>query len=211
MKALTASDREQIEEILSFWFGEVEGIDDTDQTKMRLWWQGHPEDDEAIKQRFASTVEDALEGKLNHWCGEPRGSLALILTLDQFTRVLGRGTSHAFAGDSAAQKHCLEAIEQGLDEQLRFCERSFLYMPLMHAENKELAQRSLDVFQKLEESRAAHRGEEAQGNSHAKQHADIVLRFGRYPHRNELLGRESTPEEEAFMEDGGPSFGQKKK
>ena len=204
-------DQEHIASILDFWFGDLDGIDDTDASKMRLWWKGHPDDDAAIAEQFSALVADALDGKLDHWAETARGALALVLLLDQFTRVIGRGTPRAFDGDAAAQRHTLAALDRGADAELRFCERSFLYMPLMHAEDKDLARRSLDVFAALEQARADHRGTAPEGHGHAQQHADIVLRFGRYPHRNEILGRASTPEEEAFLADGGPSFGQKKK
>lgn len=204
-------DTQRIEPILEFWFGEVDGVDDTDKSKMRLWWKGHEDDDAEIARRFGGDVQDALAGKLDHWAQTPRGMLALVLLLDQFTRVLGRGTPDAFAGDSVAQRVCLQALDHGADQKLRFCERSFLYMPLMHAEDRDLAKRSLEAFAELEKARAEHRGTEPEASSHAQQHADIVLRFGRYPHRNEIVGRESTPEEESFLEGGGPSFGQKKK
>lgn len=210
---MTPEDREQIESILEFWFGDIDGIDDEDPSRMRLWWKGHEDDDALIKERFTTTVKQALAGGLDHWAGTPRGRLALVIVLDQFTRVLGRGTAAAFAGDAAAQRLCIAALDQDHDQQLRFCERSFLYMPLMHAEDKDLARRSLKAFQDLRDARAAHRGvePEADPKSFAQQHADIVLRFGRYPHRNALLGRASTSEEEAFLKNGGPSFGQSKK
>ena len=207
----TDNEIHRIEAILDFWFGQIEGVDDTDSSKMQLWWKGHPDDDAEIRRQFTGDVQAALDGELDHWAGAARGTLALVLLLDQFTRVLGRGTPQAFAGDGAAQRHCLAALDAGADASLRFCERSFLYMPLMHAEDKELARRSLAVFEGLEADRAEHRGTPPEASSHAQQHAEIVLRFGRYPHRNAIVGRESTPEEEAFLASGGPSFGQKKK
>lgn len=206
-----SNDGEAIEGILRFWFGDIDGIDDTDRSKMRLWWMGHPDDDAEIRDRFSDRVAAALRGDLDHWTQTPPGTLALVLLLDQFTRVIGRGTPDAFIGDAAAQRVTLAAIDAGTDQELRFCERSFLYMPLMHAEDVALAEKSLEVFAALEQARAAHRGTEVEDNPHAIQHADIVKQFGRYPHRNEILGRASTPEEEAFLSAGGPSFGQKKK
>jgi len=207
----TKNDTDRSEAVLDFWFGEIDGVDDTDTSKKRLWWMGHADDDAEIERRFASDVRAALNGELDHWTKTSRGTLALVLLLDQFTRVLGRGTPNAFAGDAAAQRICLGMLDAGADRELRFCERSFLYMPLMHAEDRELAQRSLDAFEALEAARADHRGTAPEAISHAQQHADIVLEFGRYPHRNAIVGRESTSEEEAFLASGGPSFGQKKK
>jgi uncharacterized protein (DUF924 family) len=212
MTKSTRADAESIESILEFWFGDIDGIDDSDPSRKRLWWMGHPDDDAEIRARFSDRVDEALGGGLDHWTQTPRGTLALVLLLDQFTRVIGRGTPAAFSGDAAAQWITLQAIDGGVDQTLRFCERSFLYMPLMHAEDPDLAERSLAAFSALERARAEHRGaDEPEPQSHAVQHADIVKRFGRYPHRNAILGRAATPEEEEFLAGGGPTFGQKKK
>jgi uncharacterized protein (DUF924 family) len=132
--------------------------------------------------------------------------------LDQFTRNLGRGTAEAFAGDDKALATCQAARERGDDQALRFIERAFLCMPMMHAENREVAEQSKAYFAKLSaDTREAAPEGYPNFQPHADQHADIVLRFGRYPHRNEILGRGSSEEEKQFLASGGPSFGQKKK
>jgi uncharacterized protein (DUF924 family) len=202
----------QIDEILTFWFGALEGRDDHDPSKSALWWKGAKEDDDTIRERFGDSVGRALQGELDPWAKSPRGCLALVILLDQFTRSLGRGTAEAFAGDRAAQKLCRAAIEAGLDRELRLVERAFFYLPLMHAEDREVARLSELTFSALSEEVAAASNKDLPDfRQHARKHADIVLEFGRYPHRNELLGRTSTPEEEAFLASGGPTFGQKKK
>jgi uncharacterized protein (DUF924 family) len=135
----------------------------------------------------------------------------LVLLLDQFTRNLGRGTPEAFAGDARALRVCRHARDTGQDRELRLIERAFLYMPMMHAEDRDVARRSTETFEAL--SREI-RDSGVEGcpdfHSHSVQHAEIVLRFGRYPHRNEILNRESTPEEQDFLAAGAPSFGQSK-
>ncbi|MCA9603709.1 MAG: DUF924 family protein [Polyangiales bacterium] len=198
-------------DVLAYWFGALDGPLDFPKDKNALWWSGGASIDAEIRERFGSLVEQALVGGLTEWEAAPNTRLALVLVLDQFTRSIGRGTPRAFAGDARAQKLVLGAIEQGLDEDLRPIERAFLYMPLMHAEDRTLAKKSLEMF--AEVSRVvAKAGVEGYPDfvEHAIGHAKIVERFGRYPHRNRILGRDSTPEEQAYLADGAPSFGQGK-
>ena len=200
------------ESVLEFWFGQLDAPDDIDKSKSKLWWSGGAEIDDDIRHRFGSTVQAAMSGELDHWAEAPRGSLALVILLDQFTRNLGRGTAQAFAGDPHALEICLRARERGQDRELRFIERSFLYMPILHAEDREMAQACKECFTALSREIKERAGEgHPDFQAHAFKHADIVLRFGRYPHRNEILGRTSTAEEDDFMASGGPNFGQTKK
>jgi uncharacterized protein (DUF924 family) len=199
------------EQILTYWFGELEGPTDFDTNKSKLWWMGGDAIDREIRERFAETYEEAKAGRLDAWLSAPRSALALVILLDQFSRNLGRGTPEAFACDSMALKACQRAIEQGLDQQLRPIERGFLYMPMMHAEDREVAKRCVVQFEKLSQDikRTCPSGH-PDALSHAKQHAEIVICFGRYPHRNQILGRPSTLEEVEFLNKGGPTFGQTK-
>ena len=202
---------EQLESILEFWFGRLDGYDDVDPSKQKLWWIGSAAVDDEIRERFGSVVEAALAGELDHWQKSARGSLALVILLDQFTRNLGRGTPDAFAGDQRALAVCKRAREGEQDRDLKLIERAFLYMPMMHAEDRRIAETCKACFAELSEeiSEQAREGF-PDFNKHAIQHADIVLRFGRYPHRNEILERTSTEAEHRFMADGGPGFGQRK-
>lgn len=186
------------DEILSFWFAGDQ------QERNKRWWSGSAAVDAEIRERFSAVVDRALAGELDDWAETARGRLALILVLDQLTRCLGRGTPDAFAGDPRAQRLALEGIDRGHDRELSPAERGFFYMPLMHAEDPELADRCVEQYAGLADEGHEH------FLPHAKQHAEIVKRFGRYPHRNEILGREPTAEEVEFLESGGPSFGQKK-
>lgn len=202
---------ESIEAVLEHWFGQLQGDLDLPKDRSELWWSGSDEIDAEIRRLFGALVTEALDGGLTDWQETPRGRLALIILLDQFTRNLGRGTPAAFAGDARAQALCLEGIELGHDQALRLIERSFFYMPLMHAEDESLARKCLAAFGALSEQIARCGVEEHPDFlSHARTHADIVLRFGRYPHRNELFGRPSTEEEQVYLAEGAPSFGQKK-
>ncbi len=204
-------DEVRIEQILHYWFGDLDGPFDVDKSRSKLWWAGDDAIDAEVRERFGDDVRRAIDGERDAWADSPRGALALVILLDQLTRNIGRGAAEAFAGDRAALAVSLAAQERGLGRALRLVERAFLYMPMMHAEDPEIARRSQEVFAELSaEVKAAGSQELPDFRSHADQHAGIVLRFGRYPHRNEILGRTSTPEEVAFLAGGGPTFGQKK-
>ena len=157
------------------------------------WWKQDAGFDDHLRKIFGEDVEAGIRGELDHWARTARGALALVILLDQFTRNLHRGTPRMYAGDGKALATCLEVIERGEDRSLSNDERQFLYMPLMHSENRALQQRSLEKFRAL-----------GQGLAWAEHHAGIVSRFGRFPHRNALLGRESSPEEIEFLKDEAP-------
>lgn len=200
-----------IEAVLEYWFGRLEGNLDFPRDKKQLWWMGGDAIDAEIRERFGHLVEEALQGGLSEWGETARGRLALIILLDQFTRNLGRGKPAAFTGDKRALSVCLEGIEAGQDKELRLIERSFFCMPMVHAEDAGIARRCLAVFGDLSNEIGSCGVEDHPDFlSHAQMHADIVLRFGRYPHRNDILSRVPTAEEQAYLEEGGPTFGQKK-
>ncbi|MGB5809051.1 MAG: DUF924 family protein [Polyangiales bacterium] len=201
----------EFEPVLSYWFGDLDGDLDFPRDRKQLWWSGGDAIDRDIRERFADLVQEALSGGRSSWAETPRGRLALVILLDQFQRSLGRGSPDAFAGDPRALALCLEGIDRGHDQGLRPIERSFFYMPMVHAEDAEVASRCLDTFGRLaREIKACGVPDHPDFLSHAQMHADIVLRFGRYPHRNAILSRPPTPEEEAYLAEGGPTFGQKK-
>jgi uncharacterized protein (DUF924 family) len=170
--------------VIDFWFREL---------APNQWFvEGAPELDQRVRTRFGVLVQAARRGALDHWAASPRGRLALILLLDQFPRHCFRGTPEAYASDTKAQALAAEGIADSMDEQLTFAERQFFYMPLMHAEDRDLQALSLERFDALRESAEAVLG-------FATGHRKIVYRFGRFPHRNEVLGRASSPDEEAFL------------
>lgn len=169
--------------ILDFWFRELEP---------RHWFLGSKKLDATIRRRFAAWVTAAMNGDLDAWPSTPRGRLALILLLDQFTRNIHRGTSLAFAGDAKAQGLVLEGLAVGADRPLNLSERQFFYMPLVHAEDaalQALGRKAFDAFLREAQSIVKHQ----------KDHATVIERFGRFPTRNAALGRISTAEEEAFL------------
>lgn len=183
-------------EVLEYWFGNGDG------DNRSLWFGGGPEIDEEIRQRFGAMVEDAVWGRLDHWSRVPRERLALIILLDQMSRNVHRGTRAAFIGDRAAQRHTVKAVAKGEDRLLSPYERAFLYMPLMHAEDPALQEKAVALFERLfAEAPAAEREAFRSFVTHARDHAAIVHRFGRFPDRNALLGRESTQAELRFLRD----------
>lgn len=182
-------------EILSYWFGDSNGTG-----RPELWFGGGPEVDAEIRGRFSTDVEEAVGGRLDGWARNPRGRLALVLLLDQLNRHVHRGTPAAFQGDHAAQRQTMKALAKSEDVLLRPFERAFLYMPLQHAEDRHLQERGVACFERLlHEVPRSQQGIFAGFLEHARDHASIVERFGRFPDRNRLLGRTSTAEEERFL------------
>jgi len=158
------------------------------------WFKADDVFDGEIRARFTGTYEAAGRGALDHWEETADGTLALLLLLDQFPRNLFRGEARAYATDAPARAVSDRAIARGIDREFPIPERQFFYMPLMHSEDLAAQERCLALFRD---------GGDAPGIRHAEIHADIIRRFGRFPHRNRVLGRIATPEEQAFLDGGG--------
>lgn len=178
-------------QVLTYWFGD--GADPWGNRS--LWFGGGPSVDAEVRDRFGPTVEAALRGDLDGWVESADGTLALVLLLDQLPRNAFRGDPRSFEGDAMAQALALAALDAGRDRAWPSPRRMFLRMPLMHAEDADLQRRSLVEFGRLWTDDP----DTADALDHAADHAAVVLRFGRFPDRNRLLGRASTPEEEAFL------------
>jgi uncharacterized protein (DUF924 family) len=193
--------------VLDFWLGPTGEDGDVDDTHRARWWKASREFDAEIRERFGALHEQACRGKLDSWKETPEGRVALIIVLDQFSRNLHRGDPRAFAQDARAAELTLEAIETGEDQQLSPFERVFLYMPLMHAEDRGRQQRGVECFTHLADQAPPSLQAALRSNlEFAERHRDIVAQFGRFPHRNAVLGRTSTPEEVAFLREPGSSF-----
>ena len=184
----TVPDPAHIDEVLAFWFAEL-GPDD--------WFGGGDEVDDRIRERFLALHEALGHDVPASWRATARGMLAAVIALDQFPRNLYRGDPRAFATDPMALALATEAIERGLDRTMTKDERQFLYLPFEHSEDPDVQARSVELFASLDD-------EDTLG--YAVRHKEIVDRFGRFPHRNEALGRESTPEELAFLTEPDSSF-----
>lgn len=194
------------EEVLRFWFGDQAAADEVDQSRQRIWFVKNPAVDREIRERFGDLLDPGRDGELG-WKDTPRGRLALILLLDQFPRNIFRGTADAFAYDPAALQLCLEGLDRGADQSCGLIERAFCYLPLEHAESLEYQERSVELFRTLLADAPANRQKTfASFFDYAVRHRDIIARFGRFPHRNEILGRRSTSEEMAFLKLPGSSF-----
>lgn len=174
--------------VLTFWFEELDEAD---------WWKQDADFDRHIERRFLATLHAARRGELFHWRTTARGRLAEILVLDQFPRSIFRGSAEAFASDGMALVLAEEAVAQGADRELDLKQRAFLYMPYMHSESLAIHDEALRLF-----------GQPGLDYNLAfeKQHRSILERFGRYPHRNALLGRESTAAEIEFLKQPGSAF-----
>ncbi|MFO7982052.1 MAG: DUF924 family protein [Desulfuromonadales bacterium] len=193
-------------EILQFWFGsDTTGV--IPRERLKFWFGGDRQTDRLIRERFSEHLAAAVEGRLDFWEQEPGGRLALILLLDQFPRNIFRGTPSAYAYDERALQVTLDGLGQGQDRNLALVERAFMYMPLEHAEDMEMQKRSVNLFEQLlEEALPEQKPVFETFADYARRHRDIIARFGRFPHRNEVLGRTSTPEETAFLREPGSRF-----
>ncbi|WP_374409718.1 DUF924 family protein [Hydrogenophaga sp.] len=195
-------------DVLDFWLGDGLQLGWPSDDRGALWFGGGPELDAQIRQRFGTLVERAIDGELGDWERTPLDRLALVILLDQFTRNVHRGQARAFAGDGRAQRIVLQSLALEQDAELPTVGRVFFYMPLMHAESAALQDECLLKFEALARLGPADLQQKLQGNLRAAhEHGDIIQRFGRFPHRNAVLGRASTPEEIAFLQNG-PRFGQ---
>ena len=200
----------RIEAILSFWFGLSRTDPAAVPERMQRWFGADPEFDEQRRQRFGDLYRQACAGEFSEWELTARGTLALILLLDQFSRNMFRGDPAAFAEDATAQRLCLEGVQRGHDAILTPLERGFFYLPLQHAEQPHLQEQSVRCYQCLLEEAGEEWRPHIQGMlDYAIEHRDIIARFGRFPHRNQILGRQSTPEEREFLAAGAADYGQR--
>lgn len=193
--------------IRTFWFGT--DIDDvavaTEQAK--LWWVKRDETDATIRRRFEPWVRKAAQHELDAWAGTPTGRLALILLCDQFPRNMYRNMPEAFACDELARGWCREGLHANAHLALRPIERVFFYLPLEHAESLEDQEWAVALFRELADGADVRSREVFTGFlDYALRHREVIARFGRFPHRNRILGRLSTDEEIAFLKQPGSSF-----
>ena len=184
-------------EIRAFWFGKGE-----DHGKRRKqWFEKNTAFDDEIRRRFLPTFAAAEAGALSHWKNNPHDCLALIVVEDQFPRNMFRGSARAFATDALAREATVHALANGFDLGLKPVERQFIYLPLEHSESLLDQQRCLTLMQQI-----AGYDETSDLHVWAQKHLDIISRFGRFPHRNAALGRESTEEEIEFLKQPGSGF-----
>ena len=188
------------QEILDFWFGSPGSAEFG--TQRKAWFVKDAGFDRLIVERFGPTIEQALRGELDAWSATPSGALARILLLDQFTRNAFRGDRRAFAGDPQALAAAIALVGSRQDESLPPVMRAFAYLPFEHAESLAMQDESLRLFTRL----AATSPEHASALDYAHRHRAVIERFGRFPHRNAILGRQSTAEELAHIATPGTAF-----
>ncbi len=183
MSVHNAPARPSAEDVLAFWRAGSEH-----------WFEQDDAFDAAIRERFAATYEDAAAGRLSDWENRPESALALVIVLDQFPRNMFRGSARSYAADPLARALAERAIARGFDQRVAVPERTFFYLPFEHAETLADQERSVALFRATGD---------ADSLKWAELHADIIRRFGRFPHRNAVLGRTTTPQEQAFLDGGG--------
>lgn len=187
--------------ILSFWFAQPQDNEEYYEERRQLWFASNPQIDQDIRDRFLADYQAAYEGRLNEWEQAPQTTLALLLLFDQFPRNMFRGQSQAFATDAQARRLTFKLLQTGEASKLLPVEQMFVYMPLMHSEELVDQQQSVTLFRQL-----AQQHPPLDSVTYAVKHQEIIERFGRFPHRNVILGRVSTPEELAFLTQPGSSF-----
>lgn len=186
------------EDVLAYWFGA--GSEAVGPERIQFWFRGGQTVDQAIRERFAADVEQARAGALDDWAQTPRGRLALIILIDQFSRNLYRGSAQAFAKDSKGLQLALDGLDNGHYASLGTFEKLFFCLPLSHAEDLAMQDRVVMVCQAWAQSLPPELQGMGQGAlGQARMHRDVIARFGRFPTRNQVLGRTSTPEEEAHL------------
>ena len=190
------------EDVLDFWFGTAPADEGELTAKIRRWFQGGDAFDREVVGRFTNAVGAAVAGTLEAWRASPRGRLALVILLDQFTRNVFRGTPRMYAGDARAQALALEAFADGTADPLPFVEQLFLSLPLLHSESLAHHDREAEIARALAPTAPPlFRPMAAMWLEQSAKYRGVIARFGRFPHRNALLGRASTPEETEFLVD----------
>jgi uncharacterized protein (DUF924 family) len=193
--------------LLDWWFGPGVTAAEVASSRTALWFAKQDHQDEQAREQFAALVEQALAGQLHDWPREPEGWLATLLLLDQLPRMIFRDTPRAFAGDPLARPLALHGLAKGWDQQLRPIQRVFTYLVLEHAEDLALQNQAVQLFQGLLEQAASAERELFAGYlDYAERHQQVIARFARFPHRNQILARPSSAEESAFLLEPGSRF-----
>ncbi|WP_288411455.1 DUF924 family protein [uncultured Herbaspirillum sp.] len=199
-----------VDALLDFWFGpqwDTLPAHQVAERQKKLWWSKNPDIDAECRQRFEPLLKQAAANQLDDWTETPRSMLALIVLLDQIPRNIYRDTAQAFAFDELARQCCHLALAMGLDQALPAIARVFVYLPLEHAEDLDDQQYVVQLMRTLAKTA---RGEDQPAfdgyADYARRHHAVIERFGRFPHRNRILGRTSTPEETEFLTQPGSSF-----
>lgn len=199
-------------DVLAFWFGTVPPTDAASLQIQTQWFTKSDDFDDQIRTRFGATIEAAVQGDMDSWAAEPMGWLALIIVLDQFTRNVYRGQAASFSGDRSALRWSDQGLALGWDRTLPFMARPFAYLPLEHSEDLARQDQSVAVFEALVSGAQSANAPEPvlatlkSNLDYAERHRDVIRRFGRFPHRNAIVGRASTPAEAEYLAQPGAGF-----
>ncbi len=197
----------EIDGVLSSWFGELDAEGRADAAHTASWFKKDPAFDQGLRERFGALHASVAAGERDGWLATSEGTLAFVIVLDQLSRNMFRGTARMFATDGRALEVATACIDAGRDASYRFHERWFLYLPLMHAEDLATQERCVSLYSGWRDGLAGDLREALGGAvKYAIAHRDVVKRFGRFPHRNEALGRASSPQEVEFLGQPGSSF-----
>lgn len=195
------------ESLLATWFGAALDAPAQAEARNQLWFRATPEFDARLRDRYASLPDRIRAGEFEAWKLAPRTALACVIALDQIPRNIHRGTAAAFAYDTEALASALDAVARGYDLAVQPLQAVFLYLPFEHAEDAAMQSRSIDLFTSLRTRAPAQLAHLFDGYlDYAQRHAEVIARFGRFPHRNEILGRRPTPAEDAYLLGGGQRF-----
>ena len=195
--------------LLEFWFANARDDAIAHAARNAVWFNPDPSFDQTLRERFSELLVRAQAGELKRWKLSAAGTLALIVLFDQIPRNIFRATAQAFACDARALALARDGVAMGIDQDLSISERMFFYLPFEHAEDREAQVKSIDCFTRLHaDTDAPFRPLTAAALHHAQTHHDLIARFGRFPHRNLILDRNSRPEEIAWLGAHGGSFGQ---
>ena len=201
--------KSDIQRVLEFWFADTAMNSPRVDSRMDRWFGVDEGFDRQIREEFGDLVQQASANKLTDWADTPEGCLALIILLDQFRRNIYRGSAEAFTLDHIALKLCIDRTIAGDHKKLDAIQCLFFFMPLQHAESVPVQKKSVGIYQALaEESTDTMRETFLTAAQFAELHHDIVVEFGRFPHRNDILGRQNTDAEATFMAGDSPNFGQ---
>jgi uncharacterized protein (DUF924 family) len=194
------------DDVLEYWFGDLTNPEAAPATVSR-WFKGGPEVDEEIRARFGDALEPARRGELDAWAATPRGALALLILLDQFPRNVHRDDPRSFASDEHARHLARISLEREDDQAVFPVQSTFFYLPFEHSEAPEDQRLAVDKIRaSYERAKGDARKLLEQTVDYAERHQQVIKRFGRFPHRNQILGRPSTPEELEFLKEPGSSF-----
>ncbi|MDK1024320.1 MAG: DUF924 family protein [Gammaproteobacteria bacterium] len=199
----------KFEDIIEFWFSDSLDSPESARNRSKFWYVSNSVTDDEIRTQFGPVLEAAHNGLISDWEASPEGALALVILLDQFSRNIYRGDAKAYSGDELALAIAKRAVQSGFDQDLPGLQRLFLYHPLHHSEQISDQEKAVALFQNVEDQSPEDWREFLHGfTKFAIHHKDVVTRFGRFPHRNKILHRRNTKEEQAYLDGGASSYGQ---